>query len=109
MSWRYQPVIIGEGEDAVVVLCEVYFDKNGKLEMWTQEPRMSPQGSDVLELSGDLMRMYVDTLSWFPEPFDNLHIGMTFTPAVTMEDRNALADAFAEIGGGMDAKRRRLI
>lgn len=80
MAWRYQPVwkdypITGR----VYSLCEVYFDKDGKLESWTENPAMTPSGNDIADLQGTLERMLSDTRRWEPVDFDSLVPGMAIT------------------------------
>lgn len=64
MAWRYQPVWIEHNGELVYSLCEVYFDKAGKLEHWTESPAMIPQGDgDVQGLRKDLTHMLCDAVS----------------------------------------------
>ena len=79
MTWRYQAVYLerdmGEKEYSI---CEIYLDKNGKLEAWTENHQMSPYGFTLKELRGDLRIMMKDVRKWKPVDFNSLQIGMTF-------------------------------
>lgn len=91
MTWRYQPVYQhhthqapGETEpttETVYSVCEVYFDDDGALEMWTANPSMTPQGETIEELQGDLQHMLDDAKRWQPVNFDDLKPGMKLEPA----------------------------
>jgi len=78
VTWRYQPVWIGEPNDRAVTLCEVYLDSEDKLEAWTARPSMHPQGETVDELIADLRHMLDDARKWQPITFVCLRVGMTF-------------------------------
>lgn len=79
-GWRYQPVFVLHGDELVFSLCEVYFDANGKLSRWTQEPAMVPQGETMEDLSNDLARMIGDLFKWKPVAHSSLTAGMRFEP-----------------------------
>ena len=82
-SWRYQSVYIerdaGNDEKALEFsICEIYLDKDGKLETWTENSKMSPFGDTVEELLGDLQFMIDDVRKWKAVPFDSMQVGMSF-------------------------------
>ena len=82
-SWRYQAVYIerdiGKNEKYLEYsICEVYLDKDGKLEMWTEDHKMSPYGNTLKELKGDLKFMLDDVRKWKPVDFNSLQVGITF-------------------------------
>jgi hypothetical protein len=78
-GWRYQPVYVENGDgDRGLTLCEVYFDEDGKLKAWTEDPAMSPGGETVEELYRDITRMLADAYKWQPVVFGALRVGMTF-------------------------------
>ena len=79
-SWRYQPVYreydTGTKEYSI---CEVYLDKNEKLEMWTENYSIAPFGSgNIDDLIGDLELMIDDARKWKPVSFNSLTKGMIF-------------------------------
>lgn len=92
-AWRYQPVWKDFGEQRVYSLCEVYIDADGKLESWTDDPAMIPQGEEPDELRMDLTHMLMDSMRWVPVAVDTLTVGMTFQRAITREQCNEIADA----------------
>jgi len=82
-GWRYQAVYvernIEENEKSLEFsICEVYLDKDGKLEMWTEDSKMSPFGNSIDELTNDLQFMINDVQKWKPVPFNSLQVGMDF-------------------------------
>jgi len=82
-SWRYQTVYIehGTSDDEITreyTLCEVYLDKDGKLEGSTENHAMSPMGDSVDELIGTLQIMLEDAAKWEPVEFESMQVGMTF-------------------------------
>lgn len=84
----YQPVSTKSNDTFECSICEVYLDKNGKLEAWTESKEMSPYGWGYSEkeafdemLSG-LQLMLNDVQKWKPVPFESLFIGMEFEPQV---------------------------
>jgi len=82
-GWRYQAVYIerdvGEDEKAKEYsICEIYIDKDGKLEMWTENPRIAPYGLSDIELAEGLRLMLEDIGIWKAVAFDSLCVGMTF-------------------------------
>lgn len=89
MGWRFQIVWgedrLGEHSDKWYSLCEVYFDKAGKLESWTADPSIRPIGNDPGDLRKELVRMLVDAHKWRPVKFSELRVGMTFERAVAQE------------------------
>lgn len=91
MSWRYQPVWKDYEDGPVYSLCEVYFEDDGTLRAWTEEPAMTPQGNDLRDLQGDLAHMLCDAWKWQPVKFDELKVGMTFERAVTQEQGEHIA------------------
>jgi hypothetical protein len=81
--WRYQAVYIereiGENEKVKEYsICEIYLDKDEKLEMWTENPSIAPYGLSHDELVGSLHLMLEDVEKWEAVPFDSLCIGMAF-------------------------------
>ncbi len=87
-TWRYQPVLVRQGEESYLSLCEVYLDAEGRLSAWTG-PGMSPQGNDAEDLEGDLANMLAETRRWAAVPRDELKVGMAF-------EERAVADRAAE-------------
>jgi hypothetical protein len=82
-GWRYQAVYIERdiGEDKKAKeysICEIYLDKDGKLEMWTENPSIAPYGLSYAELAGGLRLMLEDIAIWEAVAFDSLCAGMTF-------------------------------
>jgi hypothetical protein len=97
MTWRYQPVftdVVGAVTDGTrdYGLIEVYFDDEGRLEMWTaldpDDAFASPVGETTEELTRDLFVMTVDTACWKPVAYIDLEVGMKFEEAIKVEDRN---------------------
>ena len=85
-GWRYQAVYIehdtaDKEKTADFSICEVYLDKDGKLEMWTESHKMSPHGETLEELAEDLQFMTDDVRKWKPVPFNSLQVGMNFERA----------------------------
>lgn len=81
-SWRYQPVIRTVDAGTAITLCECYFDADGKLEAWTENPAIQPQGETIEELFADILYMMADAYCWVAVPFDSLQVGMTFQQLV---------------------------
>jgi len=82
-GWRYQAVFlerdIDEDEKArEYSICEIYLDKDGKLEMWTENPSIAPYGLSYSELTKSLRLMLKDIEIWEAVAFDSLSVGMTF-------------------------------
>jgi hypothetical protein len=98
--WRYQPVIVKRlDDDPYVVLVECYFDADGRLTMWAEDPHSWPQGDDVEGLANDLSFMLAAVYKWKPVDFDSLHVGMTFErTGVDVEQVIAAMNAFRPIG-----------
>lgn len=93
MLLRYQPVIVTDApphSEKYLSLCEVYFDGGDCLRAWSK-PCLWPCGNDVSELQGELVRMLVDSYSWVPVPYEELHTGMMFERALDMEQREGIA------------------
>ena len=81
--WRYQTVYFehrtcNNGITREYSLCEVYLDKDGKLDKWTESRSMSPMGESVEELLGDLQFMLNDAAKWESVEFESMQVGMTF-------------------------------
>lgn len=96
--WRYQPVIVTEADNSITYLiCEVHCNADGTLCSWTKQSvqGLYAVGDTLGELTADLCRMLVDAYSWVPIPFKDLRVGATFERAITMKQREALAQ-FAE-------------
>lgn len=109
MGWRYQPVWVDHQGEKVHSLCEVYFDKAGKLERWTESPAMIPQGAaDVQELRNDLTHMLVDSYKWKPVDFTKMKVGMTFERACTQEQMDGIADMVEAIADAADKATKEL-
>jgi len=90
-GWRYQTVYIehGTGDGEITreySLCEVYLDKNGKLDKWTESRSMSPMGESVEELIDDLQFMLNDAAKWKSVEFESMKVGMTFTKNTQFEN-----------------------
>jgi hypothetical protein len=98
MSWRYQPVFKGDGDERWYSLCECYFDKAGRLEGWTEKAAMGVMGNDPDDLRGSLCNMLADAMKWVPVRFEDLKVGMTFTRAITQEDADRIADTIQTMG-----------
>jgi len=75
-GWRYQPVCRDDPGGQVITLCEVYLDADGRLEGWTENPAITPQGGTIADLIGDLFYMQMDATEWVPVSFDALSSGM---------------------------------
>lgn len=113
MSWRYQPVYvdhtIGDITQRAFSLCEVYFDKNGKLESWTERPAMTPAGvDDVQDLRGDLVHMLSDSYKWKPVAFSDLKAGMTFERFATHDQMEQIATMIESFSSAAEAARKEL-
>lgn len=80
MTWRYQPVLVGGADDAVVELCEVYLDSLDRLQRWSR-PGLNPSGADQAMLRNDLKLMLDDAHAWKAVPYGELRVGMTFEAA----------------------------
>ena len=81
--WRYQAVYVErkheEGESTKEYsMCEVYLDKNGKLEAWTESKSIAPYGESIDELNNDIQLMLNDLSKWTAVAFDSLYVGMEF-------------------------------
>jgi hypothetical protein len=103
-GWRYQPVVMSDG---AYLLCEVHVNADGSLRAWT-DPGIYPSGygDDALgELTGDICRMLLDAYAWHPVRNTDLRAGMRFARAITMEQRNALADFTQRIAHNTEQAR----
>jgi hypothetical protein len=81
MSWHYLPVWTRPAQDRVLRLIEVYFDDDGCLNSWTDNPidhPQCPQGNSVPDMIGDLANMLRDAARWKPVTVEDLKVGMTF-------------------------------
>jgi len=81
--WRYQAVYVERefGNDDITKeysICEVYLDKNGKLEAWTENASVAPHGESVNELTKDIHFMLSDLSKWEAVAFNSLYVGMDF-------------------------------
>lgn len=90
MTWRYQVVWTTDLGGRCYSICEVYFDKAGKLKAWTR-PFMDARGETPDELRGDIIQMLVDCYRWKPVSLKSLKVGRTFERAVSQEQFDALA------------------
>lgn len=77
-GWRYQPVYTYPNDERIITLCEVHFDRNGFLRLWTKDFATVPQGESAEELSRDLVLMLACLWKWHPVDFSALHVGMEF-------------------------------
>lgn len=82
-GWRYQAVYAENNNEmggtyCGYTICEVYLDKDGSLETWTEKSSIAPSGETVDELTNDLQLMLNDIAEWKPVPFESLYIGMVF-------------------------------
>jgi len=82
-GWRYQAVYTSHDNDVggnffAFSICEVYLDKEGKLEFWTENPKMEPSGETYDELIYTLEMMMNDVRKWKPVLFDKMQVCMTF-------------------------------
>lgn len=91
-SWRYQPVYTEDESGRSYGMCEVHFDDSGRLDGWTESASISPGGEDMEALTSDIVRMLTDAYSWKPVRHADIHIGMAFEPAISMDDRRGIAD-----------------
>jgi len=70
---------IGENEKARdYSICEVYLDKDGKLEKWTESPSIAPVGATFKELTEDIRFMLDDVSKWEAVAFESLRVGIMF-------------------------------
>jgi|GEM_PF-3240462 len=81
--WRYQTVYFEHRTCNNEItrehsLCEVYLDKDGKLDKWIASRFISPMGESVEELLDDLQFMLNNAIKWEPVEFESMHVGMTF-------------------------------
>ena len=81
-SWRYQAVYIEHDtgknkKDREYSICEIYLDKDGRLENWTESPSIAPGGVTFEELTGDIRFMLDDVSKWEAVAFESLRVGMT--------------------------------
>jgi len=81
--WRYQAVYIErEHKDGKITkeysMCEIYLDKKGKLEAWTESKSIAPYGESVEELNKDIQFMLNDLSKWTAVAFESLYVGMEF-------------------------------
>jgi len=103
MSWRYQPVWVDHGEERVFSLCEVYIDKDGRLEGWTEKPVMEAIGiDDAQDLRDCLAQMLADSYRWKPVAFSSLKVGMTFERYATHEQMDRIAGMIEAMGKAAD-------
>jgi len=81
-KFRHQPVTLRTlgGE---IFLTEVYFDSAGKLQFWSGYPPQPLEGNDLADLKAELINRLVDTVRWAPVAYEDLHVGMEFTPLLT--------------------------
>ena len=84
-SWRYQAVYVEKDSSNKDVdmnlsysICEIYLDKESKLEKWTESREIPPNGYTYEELVEDIRLMLNDVLAFKPVPYDTLQVGMTF-------------------------------
>jgi hypothetical protein len=75
--WRYQPVWQDEGAERTYSIVEVFLDGD-RLQSWTQNPTIAPDGDTWDELQRDLGRMYEDCWNWQPVALAEMRVGMTF-------------------------------
>ncbi len=82
MTWRYQPVFVtttvGAESIQTFTICEVYIDKDKRLEAWTENRSVQPSGGSLSDLQSDLAYMLADSFRWEPVEFSELLVGMTF-------------------------------
>ena len=79
MSWRYQPVWRDDpASGRSYSLCEVYLDRHGRLDHWTECAAIPASGEDLGDLIGDLRHMLEDAEEWEPVRFASLMVGMRF-------------------------------
>jgi len=105
-KWRYQPVYIEEGDTKVYSLIEAHFDEHGRLNSWTEDCFMHPQGESMDELRGDLTHMLANAWKWIPIRFSDLKIGMVLQRAISQEDAEGIADIINAHGEQCRAKTR---
>jgi len=106
MSWRYQPVWFDhDNGERTYLLCEVYFDDDGKLSKWTVEPAMPVYGvDDVQDLRGSLTHMLADAYRWKPVAHSDLKVGTTFERAISQDQMDRIADMLdAMVGASNEA------
>ena len=103
MSWRYQPVVVTEGEETWITLAELYFDEADRLCAWQMKPINTPMGDTVEELTDDLVHMLCAARRWVPVPFEALAVGMVFERVKDDVDR-ALASVDEPVEAGTDGR-----
>lgn len=98
MSWRYQPFFEENDDGPLFFIGEVYFDAEGNLEAWTNQPEF-PSGENQDEMTSDLTRMIVDCWSWEAVNINTLSSETKFERRISMEDRNEISSFIATVGG----------
>jgi hypothetical protein len=61
-------------------ICEVYFDKSGRLDGWTECSEMRPMGESLEDLIGDLQHVLDDARAYEPVRFEDLRPGSELRP-----------------------------
>ena len=80
-TWHYLAVFVEHGSERTYSFCEVFRDKHGRVEGWTQSHDIAPSGSSIAELTGDLHHMLNDATRWEPVRFSDLTAGMVLKAA----------------------------
>lgn len=97
MSWRYQAVWRDDPAGRCYSICELHFDKNDRLDAWTEAAAIQPIGATLDELMAELVHMYVDCARWAPVAFESLRQGMTFDKLISREEAEYIAEMFEGI------------
>ena len=78
MSWRYQAVWREDEGERFYSVAEVYFDEDGRLTAWTEDPLIAPGGESPGDLIWSVQAMATDCWNWKPVAFEALQVGMIF-------------------------------
>lgn len=78
MTWRYQPVWVGDEGARDFYLVSVDLSDDGSLEHWSDTGDCPGHGLSIHELTADLARMLMDANLYRPVAFSSLKAGMVF-------------------------------
>jgi hypothetical protein len=79
MSWHYLAVRKRQGVDWWVEIHEIYLDRAGRIDLWTENPR-SVGGNDLDDLVLGLRHMLYDVVRWGVVEEAALRAGARLTP-----------------------------
>jgi hypothetical protein len=79
MSWHYLAVRKQQGVDLWIEIHEVYLDRAGRIEFWTEDSR-SVRGNDLDDLVRGLRHMLYDVARWDVVAEAALRAGARLTP-----------------------------